>query len=443
MRKLLFLALFLISFSSSASNLYSASYTFTPHQTSKVAACQFYADFQGANDINYGPYTSAIVQDGDPAKCELYNTLNQKVTTQNIWTFVGSTCPDGTEDDGTGFCAEVSTCPDAGTTLEVLVDAVLAENTMSVNGCEATYVEGSQGACKLAVDGSTAVCPRTVSFTGEEGNGDPDANLEGVTYASSNDLQQSTSSTTYSDGTPSTDGSGVVTDTNSETTIVTSDSGSRIYSDDNYIYVESSDGTVTTYQKTITEVTQTDGSKQEVISIDKTVDTPNKETSIINNSTGAVTTINSSSESVTYNETITNNYDTSGQLTDSSSTQSGSDTGSSDEGCNPNDTECGDSPSFASSDKTGLYEKTDKTFGSVLTAFTDTIQATQLFTAMDGFFDVNVSGTCPIWNLPAVWVFPPIIVDMQCSAVMDTLLLVVMAIMIASSGFMAFRWAVL
>jgi hypothetical protein len=98
---------------------------------------------------------------------------------------------------------------------------------------------------------------------------------------------------------------------------------------------------------------------------------------------------------------------------------------------------------FVAPDGTELYTPTDKTFESVISDFQSRIQAAPFYSAATGFFDVNITATCPIWTLPGVMGLPSITIDQQCSPMLNNALAIVSAIIIATAGFVAFRWAFL
>lgn len=88
------------------------------------------------------------------------------------------------------------------------------------------------------------------------------------------------------------------------------------------------------------------------------------------------------------------------------------------------------------------YEPTDKTFGTVIQNFGNEMAASPIGQAADGFFDVSIGGSCPVWsaNIP---VFGDITFDAQCSAAMQSIFPIVSAVLLLLAGFVAFRWALL
>lgn len=90
-----------------------------------------------------------------------------------------------------------------------------------------------------------------------------------------------------------------------------------------------------------------------------------------------------------------------------------------------------------------FYKPDGKTAMSVLGDFKRDIEQLPIVQGVTGFFDVQVSGTCPVWSTPAIWVFDPIVIDAQCSQAMENIWPGIAAIIIATAAFLAFRVAVL
>ena len=90
-----------------------------------------------------------------------------------------------------------------------------------------------------------------------------------------------------------------------------------------------------------------------------------------------------------------------------------------------------------------LYEPTEKTYETVLTQFSNRIQAASVVSGVTGFFDVNVSGSCPDWSIPATDMTPAISVNIQCSSAAYEMYGIAGLVVLAMAGFTAFRWAIL
>lgn len=90
-----------------------------------------------------------------------------------------------------------------------------------------------------------------------------------------------------------------------------------------------------------------------------------------------------------------------------------------------------------------FYKPIDKTAESVVGNFKNKVMDTPIVSSVDGFFEVQLSGSCPTWTIPGVWVFDPMPIDAQCSAAMANIWPFIAAILIATCGFFAFRIAFL
>ncbi len=90
-----------------------------------------------------------------------------------------------------------------------------------------------------------------------------------------------------------------------------------------------------------------------------------------------------------------------------------------------------------------LYTPTTLTFDSVLANFRSRVESTAVYTAVSNFFATDVQGQCPSWEIPAVMDMPAIPITAQCSTTMENIWPFVSAIIIATAGFVAFRWAFL
>ncbi len=90
-----------------------------------------------------------------------------------------------------------------------------------------------------------------------------------------------------------------------------------------------------------------------------------------------------------------------------------------------------------------LYTPTTLTFDSVLADFRTRAENTAIYTAVSSFFATDVQGQCPQWEIPPVMDMPAIPITAQCSSVMETIWPFISAVIIATAGFVAFRWAFL
>jgi hypothetical protein len=99
--------------------------------------------------------------------------------------------------------------------------------------------------------------------------------------------------------------------------------------------------------------------------------------------------------------------------------------------------------SFEGQSGGSLYESNEKTYSGILGEFKNRIMQAPIATVGNSFFDIQLSGNCPIWVLPATDLTPSIPIDMQCSDAMNSIWPLVAAVVIASASFIAFRWAFL
>lgn len=194
-------------------------------------------------------------------------------------------------------------------------------------------------ACKITVTG--------LGTTGTQADADMQNNGAGTSsYDEEQNLsnQQTTSSsdggqTTFTKSEPTSNPDGSTTQTTQETTTNTTGSGTEVWYDDQYIYYRDSSGTTTVYDRTKTTTTNADGSSTEVVDTSRTTQTPSSGTTTINQGSGAVTQSSNGSSTTYYdNSTTVNNYDSSGNLTDSTTT---SDSGTADEGDPEEQGNCG------------------------------------------------------------------------------------------------------
>lgn len=233
------------------------------------------------------------------------------------------------------------------------------------------------------------------------------------------------------------DGSTVKTETTEITKL--NDQGQTIELIGDSIVLKNKDGEIVDIlQQTVTN-TYTDGSKSITETVTTTA-TPSTVTEVKKNITDGSTTTTtrtySSGPSGVTVTTKTETFDAQGNSTGKTETTQGSidEVGEEEEG---------DYSYQSPGGKDGLYEKSDKTFESVLSNFVDEAQQAPFFSAATGFFNTSTSGTCPVWTIPSVWVFNAMVIDAQCSQVMNQIWPFIAAIVIAAAGFLAFRWAFL
>jgi len=166
-----------------------------------------------------------------------------------------------------------------------------------------------------------------------------------------------------------------------------------------------------------------------------------------------VTTTKADSSTITfdgneYTNTSTPGYSSSGSQTTttstnpdgSSTTTSGGGTGDLD---GDGEDDNGKGAGFGGSGPgEGLYEKTDKTFGSVLTGFRDAVMAAPIVSAMEGFFDVNVGGSCSYPTIPATDFNEAIPLTFFCGELATLMLSIVSGVLLVAGSWYAWHVAV-
>jgi len=90
-----------------------------------------------------------------------------------------------------------------------------------------------------------------------------------------------------------------------------------------------------------------------------------------------------------------------------------------------------------------LYQPGALTYDSVITGFTSRAQNSQVYLSITDFFSTDVAGQCPLWEIPSVMNMPAIPLTAQCSQMMENIWPLISAIILATAGFIAFRWAFL
>jgi hypothetical protein len=91
-----------------------------------------------------------------------------------------------------------------------------------------------------------------------------------------------------------------------------------------------------------------------------------------------------------------------------------------------------------------LYTPASLTYVGVLSSFQTRVSNAPAISSAQNFFTVDISGTsCPIWHIPSVMGMPSIPIDAQCSNTMNQIWPFVAAVIIATVGFVGFRWAFL
>lgn len=91
-----------------------------------------------------------------------------------------------------------------------------------------------------------------------------------------------------------------------------------------------------------------------------------------------------------------------------------------------------------------FYQPNARTYQQVLQEFQQRMQSAPFVAAAANFFTLTLGNpTCPVWTLPETGLTPAIPIDMQCSSAMETVWPIVSGVLIATAGFIGFRWAFL
>lgn len=110
--------------------------------------------------------------------------------------------------------------------------------------------------------------------------------------------------------------------------------------------------------------------------------------------------------------------------------------------CTGEDCEPGEAGDLDSSGEWYQQPATAFSYSTALQSFVDEVSATPLVGQVGTFFNVSVSGSCPVWTT-TVPTFGAITIDAQCSSMMTSLFPWIAAIVIATCAFFAFRIAFL
>lgn len=94
-------------------------------------------------------------------------------------------------------------------------------------------------------------------------------------------------------------------------------------------------------------------------------------------------------------------------------------------------------------DMTAENDYETKNFGTVMEEHVNEMKQSPIFTAVDGFFDVTFTGTCPIYSTSVPYIGATITIDHFCKEPMTTLWPIIQAIILLVFTFIAFRVAIL
>ncbi|MBQ0725491.1 MAG: hypothetical protein KBT51_08870 [Cycloclasticus sp.] len=321
------------------------------------------------------------------------------------------------------------------------VESPSMDETVEKNGCSYTYghktPSNAYANCIVAVDGTTLICDATFVPTGATTATDTpegDTNQTGSTdIPPTKSTSASTNPPVTQNDTPST---GDTTTTQDQTDTTTYSDSVTVTNGNTSITVEKISGGDVTKTTTTTTVDNADGSTSVTTDTTFTQTTINKIDTTINYIQAAAITSSSSTPSTSSSTSSTTTTGTDG----SSTTTTTGENGAGERGEGDGD-EFGD---FNGGEHGELYTKDDTlTFDSVLGDFTTSINNSAVVSSASNFFTVSISGSCPVWSTPAVWVFPSINIDAQCSPMMNNIWPYIAAILLVTASFVAFRWAFL
>lgn len=90
-----------------------------------------------------------------------------------------------------------------------------------------------------------------------------------------------------------------------------------------------------------------------------------------------------------------------------------------------------------------LNDDSVRNYGTVLQAAVSDMQTAPIFQAVDGFFEVSFSGTCPVYSTFIDYIQFNLVIDHFCSPVMNSVWPIISTIIILIFSYLAFRVAVL
>lgn len=289
-----------------------------------VASLSYYTAWSFVRTDPYSDVTKQCIGQHSSGSIQRYTWVNR----------VTGPCPADYADDGTGQCVAIPSCTTDAPSKYFTTDyGTFPTSPIDFEGCSYAVLLGANAmSCVTAASGVGLVsCTYTYNPSGyatsTESPFNGDETLIPPQEQPIEDTLTSTNSENTNFGTPIDNGDGTITTVDTESKTNTHEVGDSVWSDNDYIYVKSTTGTVTQYDKTITTLTNADGSKTEVVSIGSSITTPTIENVVIdkNTATGSSTTTNST---VIDNSSVTTNtYNSSGTLTGTTIVADGTGTG--------------------------------------------------------------------------------------------------------------------
>ena len=349
-----------ISFVLASLLLLTSSYSFSAQLIRYSGATDWYPTYEIACQALDDFFTDDTYTSLSGTSCIRYNSLGSPISTYQPF-YKSGDCPSGYEEGEDGYChiVEPDQCPagqfDYGSGCEDMCVKGTERTATFVCGSEASlspiFSTGDGGSCayeflsfdetQVSVGQNTAYCTLNYVATGEY-----IPNLEPDDVDIPNDLEPSTDSrvsdsdTTISSSEPVVNPDGSISQTETKTITKTSGSGFNVIDGDNTITIRDTDGTITVYTENKTTVTHPDGSITETINQDTNTTTSPVNNTVITKNPPSITNITNEGSTTYYNQTVVNQYDSSGNLTSSTTTQNGSGT-SGDGGDSEKEGNCG------------------------------------------------------------------------------------------------------
>jgi len=336
----LVIALFLMfSFTVHSSTLWKEGWTNSTHPTPELACDK---DFQQWSLYNSGTASSLHVEaeykDANTYWCRYkWNSSGSTYQSSSV-NKVSGACPSGWEDDGSGQCVIAPSCPEGQfmnngqcesycPTLTTEGEAVSETFIVSMGSIPSIVESGVCGYSISTVLGCYDIlepkCFVTYSANGQY-NASPSSPVDkyygDVNVDASVQYIPSTSTTVNTPPDVVTDPDGTVQTSESSTTTKTSKGTGQITKDDNNVTLNKKSGSTLVKTRVETTLSYPDGSSQVSKETQNTYTPP--EYTTLNQPTSGAESSNTTTQgpSVTYGDTITNYYNSSGQLTASEST---------------------------------------------------------------------------------------------------------------------------
>lgn len=112
--------------------------------------------------------------------------------------------------------------------------------------------------------------------------------------------------------------------------------------------------------------------------------------------------------------------------------------------CKTDPDKCGAAKTLEKTSVEELYEKkTEKTVESVITDFKTRLADSALGASVDDFFDITISGSCPVWSVTIPYLDATVDIDHFCSDAASNMLNIAGSVLMIVFAYSAFRIAIL